>query len=140
VTVTSSTLRTAFTEFADTSKYPDATVAWWIARAYRMLRLEVWGDDLDDGVTLYIAHNLVLSAKNVSGAASGNLGGVSGPISSKSVGGVSASFDTHAVTIEGAADYNLTTYGVQFYRMMMMYGAGGLQLSGSGEHPESPEV
>ena len=138
MTVIASSFRAVFTEF-DSTKYPDATVTWWIARAYRMLRAEVWGDDIDDGVMLFIAHNLVLGYRNIKGAASDNLGASSGPVASKGVGAVSVSFDTTAGTIEGAADYNLTTYGVQFAHLMRMYGAGGIQVTGHNEDALFPD-
>lgn len=105
-----------------------------------MLRAEVWGDDLDDGSMLYIAHNLVLARRNAKGAATDNLGASAGPIASKGVGAVSVSYDVAAGTIEGAGAYNLTTYGVQFYQLMMMYGAGGVQLSGPDEPPQPRDV
>lgn len=133
MTIAPDDLRAAFTEFGNTTTFPDATVQWWLNRAYKMLRVEVWGDDLDDGVMLYVAHNLVIAARNAAAAAAGNisgLGSASGPIASKGVGPVSVSYDTHAGTIEGAGFYNLTSYGVQFYQLVLLYGAGGVQLSG----------
>jgi hypothetical protein len=53
---------------------------------------------------------------------------VAGPIASKSVGGVSISYDVGAVTIENAGHWNGSQYGIQFYQLAMIVGAGVTQL------------
>ncbi|MBZ9939142.1 DUF4054 domain-containing protein [Mesorhizobium sp. BR1-1-16] len=104
-------------------------VQGWIDFAAIMLPADRWGAALDRGIELYVAHHIALQMK---GAAVGRLGGipgqVQGPLASKTVDKVSMSYDTGAVAIEGAGDWNLTVYGVQFQRLARMFGAGGIQL------------
>ena len=61
-------------------------------------------------------------------SAGGIPGSSSGVQSSKSVDGVSVSYDTTVATVEGAGNLNLTTYGTRFAELRDMFGAGGLQL------------
>lgn len=128
MTITADDFRTNFPEFNDTSKFTDGQAKFWIGMAYKMLSSDVWGDQLDFGVQLYVAHNLTLAGKN----AVGGPGSTSGPLSSKGVGPVSVSYDVSAGTIQGAASYNMTTYGIQFYQLASLFGAGGIQLYGDG--------
>lgn len=123
MTVTTASFRGDFPEFADTTIYSDAQVSLWLNFANLSLQSaqDRWADFLDIGTELLMAHNIAISAK----AGAGKVGG---PIASKSVGGVSASYDTSAVTIEGAGQYNMTSYGVRFLQMARMIGAGGVQL------------
>lgn len=129
VTVTAQSFRSVFPEFSNVAIYPDEGVAYWIGIAYRMLPEDRWADMLDHGVMLYTAHNLALGAANNRSASGAGIPGQSvGVLSSKTVDKVSASYDTGAGTIEGAGDWNLTTYGIRFRRLGRMFGAGGVQL------------
>ena len=116
----------AWPQFATT---PEAQVQFWIDRAYALLDAIRWADQLDFGVTLYVAHMITLSQKAVS-----QKGSVVGVASSKSVGGVSVSYDTGSVTIRDAGSYNATIYGIQFYELVLMIGSSGLQLTGGAEY------
>ncbi len=74
---------------------------------------------------LFAAHNTVLGAQ---AAAVANVGGIvgqtSGPLASKTVGPVSASYDVNAVTSENAGILNATQYGQRLWKMMLTFGSG----------------
>lgn len=130
MTVTAASFRADFPEFASTTTYPDAMVSVWLAAAGNLLDAARWGALLDLGTELFIAHNLVLGARDQKAATNGGTGGAaSGVMSSKSVDKVSVSYDTGAGTIEGAGAWNLTTYGVRYLQLARLVGAGGLQIS-----------
>jgi hypothetical protein len=121
--------RLDFPEFADVVKYPDGMLTTWSAIAEKLLIASRWADLLTIGVMLYTAHQLVLARGNSNQSAAGGIpGSGTGLKSSKSVGGVSVSYDTSSVIEQDAGFYNLTTYGQQFYRLMMVVGMGGYQL------------
>lgn len=131
--VTASTFRAAFPEFADTETYPDEMVDLWITAANRLMSADRWASLLDLGTQLFIAHNLVLGARDRKAAANGGVGGTSGGVvASKSVDKVSVSYDTGAGTISGGGAWNLTTYGVRYLQLARMVGAGGMQISPGG--------
>ena len=124
-----STLRAHFPEFANTTDYPDAQVNFWLGVADKALDVNVWGDLLDMGAELYACHNIAIATKNQRTAAAGGIPGtVTGPQSSKAVDKVSSSHDTGAVIHAGAGHWNLTTYGIQFYNLVRIVGAAGVQL------------
>lgn len=121
--------RSMFPEFADEQKYPDIMLDTWSAVAVTQLNENRWGDLYNQGIRLYTAHNIVLSRKNLVAAEKGkDPGGQSGILSSKSVGDVSGSYDTHAVTFENAGNFNLTTYGRDFWQLAQIVGMGGEQV------------
>lgn len=120
------TFRADFPEFAAVD---DSRVTFWLTIAGTLLQSDRWGDLLDHGVELFVAHHLAIDAANQrAGAAGGGLGQNSGPVASKAVDKVSVSYDTGAATIAGAGHWNLTTYGTQFYALWRMMGTGGIQL------------
>lgn len=125
MTIAPSGFVVAFPEFGNAT-YPTPTVQFWLTQGYQDLNASRFGQDIDLAVMLFAAHNLVLGARNAAAAAtpSGIVGQASGPLSSKSVGGVSASFDTGAVATEGAAIYNSTSYGQRLWSLMMQFGSG----------------
>ena len=129
MTVSAASFRASFPEFASTTTYPDAAVTMWLTAAGDLLSAERWGNLLDLGTSLYIAHNLTLGAKDAKAASMGGVGGGSaGVVSSKSVDKVSVAYDTGAGTIEGAGAWNLTTYGVRYLQLARMVGAGAVQI------------
>ena len=123
MTVSASSFRTHFPEFTDTAAYPDATVTFWLGYAVKMLPGDRWGTLLDLGIELFIAHNLVLGKQSAV-----RPGSVTGPMNSKSVGALSAGYDTGAVTFEDAGHWNATAFGSRFYQLARTMGAGGMQL------------
>ena len=83
----------------------------------------------DFAIGLYVAHNLTLEKQALDQAARGGAPtGVSGILSSKSVGQVSASYDISSATEEGAGWYNLTIYGRRLFQLAMAKGAGPYQI------------
>lgn len=88
-----------------------------------------WGNMAPNGVMLYVAHEITLAARDAkSGGMGGAPGGTSGPINSKTVGSVTASYDTQQVAEKDAGFWNLTTYGKQFIRLSRLFGAGCVNL------------
>ena len=123
------TFRQQFPEFSDTTAYPGDTIDLHLAVGALSLDAGVWGDLHDRGLGLFVAHNLAIDAQNQAQSLVGGVPGkVSGPQTSKSVDKVSASYDVGAVTYEGAAFWNLTSYGVRLYQLVRLVGAGGRQL------------
>jgi hypothetical protein len=123
------TFRTDFPEFADTTLYPDSRVNFYLGLGAKLLPACRWGDLLDFGLELYTAHYLVIATRNQDAAAAGGVpGAVTGVATSKAVDKVSVSYDTTSVLNADAGFWNMTTYGVEFYQLMMTVGAGGVQL------------
>ena len=115
----------AFPEFANTTLYPVAQFAFWEAEAERELPAIRLGSSLPVAIMLFVAHNVSLSAQAARTAASGGIaGGVDGPVSSKSVGSVSKSYDLGSSASTGAGEFNLTGYGRRLYRLLKAAGAG----------------
>jgi hypothetical protein len=130
VTVTVSSFRTDFPEFKDNVKYPDSGINYYLTLALTMLVNPLrWGTVYDNGVELFIAHNLVLESQAQSSAKTGASPGLqTGAISGKSVGPVSVSYDASAGLEPEASHWNLTVYGTRFLNLARMVGAGGLQV------------
>jgi len=116
------TFRAAYPQFSDMIAVPPETVAYWLAVGTARLAPSRWGNLLDEGLALFIAHKVALGLL----AGKGGLGG--GVVSSKSVGGVSVAYNTEMGTEEGAGAYNLTLYGREFIRLARLVGLGGVQL------------
>ena len=118
--------RSAFPEFADIVKYPDAQVDFWSEFADENLNVDRWEDRLAKGKMLFVAHHLSLAVRNqAAGVISGTNTGI---ISSESAGGVSVSLDNQSASEERAGNYALTTYGLMFIKLARIVGIGGLQL------------
>ncbi len=127
--MTPSQFRQDFPEFTDTAKYPDATVEFWLTVSASLVNACRWGVLTDQGIELCTAHHLVLGARDEQAANVGGIPGqMTGPLSSKAVDKVSASYDTGAATIDDGGFWNLTTYGVRYLTLAKMMGAGGIQL------------
>lgn len=120
-------LITAFPEFGDTTRYPASQVDYWLGIADAQVSKDRFGTSRDLAVMLFVAHNIVLSARSVVTAATG--GAVGAPLavaSSKSVGGASISYDTSLTAIPGAGVWNATSYGQRYYQMLRAFGSGPL--------------
>jgi hypothetical protein len=129
VTVTISQFRSDFPEFGSTTVYPDGQLTFWLTLGSLLINADRWGDVVNFGVELYMAHNLALGARAQEQAASGGIPGTaSGMLSSKSIDKVSASYDTASVAEEFGGSWNLTTYGQRLYRLMQQFGSGPLQI------------
>ncbi|CAM2295246.1 DUF4054 domain-containing protein [Ralstonia mannitolilytica] len=127
--MTPADFRATFPEFSDTTKYPDASIEFWMGIAVSLVNPDRWGVLTDQGVSLVTAHHLVMGQRDQAAAAVGGAPGeVKGPTASKSVDKVSVSYDTGAVALSDAGFWNLTTYGVRFMTIARAMGAGGMQL------------
>ena len=125
-----------FGEFSNVSVYPTAMISFWLGVAANFINPTRWGNLAQQGQALLTAHYLVLAqriateqaAQNATNGAS-TMGLTQGVITAKSVDGVSVNMDVGAVTMEGAGAYNRTSYGIQYYQLAQMFGAGGLQIN-----------
>jgi hypothetical protein len=127
--ITVAQFRIDYPEFADVTRYPEATIERQLRLASILLGEMAWGDLWGYGIELRAAHYLTVGARNAASAlAGGSGGGVAGLMTSKSVDKVSASYDVSAVTNAGAGFWNTTGYGVEFYALLMTIGAGPVQL------------
>ena len=115
----------SFPEFSDSTTYPPARIQLEISAAYGQLNASRFGSQLDLAASLFVAHYLVLAARQNKAALQGGIPGqAAAPQSSKTVGPVSASYDTQAAAIEGAGLWNSTVYGQRLYKMMQQYCLG----------------
>lgn len=126
MSVTPASFRTHFPEFT-VAKYPDTVVQFWIDLAVKMLVVSRWDTVLDQGIELYVAHNLAVGSA-VSASGGSTVGGGGGPVSSKTVDKVSVTYDVSSVAIEDGGDWNATSYGRRFLQLSRMIGAGAIQL------------
>ncbi len=129
--------RLQFPEFSNQEKYPDPMVTVWLNVATQLVNAERWGNLTDLGVNLLLAHFVVLAARSHDQADGGKIPGqVNGVLSSKSADGLSASYDVSSIMVEGAGDFNLTSYGIRFVKMGRMMGMGPLHI-GTGTSTEN---
>ena len=120
---------TDFPEFNNATNYPVDSITFWLTVAALLVNAPLWGDLTNLGIELLAAHNLVMEAQSLRQNANGAVVGImQGPIASKGIDGVNVSYAVEAVKGEGAELYNLTTYGLRYWQLARMIGAGGLQL------------
>ncbi|BAE74939.1 hypothetical protein SGGMMB4_03865 [Sodalis glossinidius str. 'morsitans'] len=122
--------RDNFPQFADPAKYPKTHIEFLLNLADVLLSEKFTSKDLFPYfVGLFVAHYMVLWAADSKAMATGGAGGASGGVaSSKSVDKVSVSYDTGATLNPDAGFWNYTRYGAEFWQLIMMFGAGGIQL------------
>lgn len=121
--------RKNFPEFNDTARYPDSMILFWSTIAFQQVNECRWKKMYLNGVQLYTAHEIVLASRNSATAINGGAPGTNGGlVNSKTVDGVTVSYDTTSTAEKNAGYYNLTVYGQQFYRFAMLFGAGSIQL------------
>jgi len=122
--------RTDFTEFANTTNFPDSVILFWAGLGIKLMNPKRWGEILYEGLELWVAHNVTLSAKDNASVNDGGLpGDSSGVISNQSAGGVNVSIDTAATLEAEGGNYNLTPYGTRLKRLIDIVGCGGTQLT-----------
>ena len=119
--------RAAMTEFADTTRYPDSVINFWMGLADLRLSRCRWGVLRNYGLSLFTAHNITLAAQN-SANASGMPGTGIGLASSESAGPLSISTDTQITAEPDGGNFNLTVYGQMYLRLARQIGIGGLQV------------
>lgn len=129
MTVTAASFRANFPAFASTTTFPDTEVNFWIALGVLLHDAGRWGNLLDFGIQLFVAHNLSLEAGSNAASAGGQTPGqIQGPLSSATVDKVSYSRDPGAAMDPANGHWNLTTYGLRYIRLVRMIGAGPLQV------------
>ena len=140
MTVTATSFIEMFPEFQNPATYPAATITFYLSLGYLLLPPVRWGTLLDYGVALFTAHHVAIAAANIATAAAAGIPGTdTAIISSKTIDKVSAGYDVNAGIIPNAAYYNLTNYGVQFYQLVLQFGAGGF-VTGGGPLPIGPGI
>lgn len=123
--------RALLPEFADSSVFADESIGPWLWIATQQLDPARWGVMFNIGVSWFVAHQLALQRQATLVARRGGVPGMAlGVVSSKSVNGVSVSYDTNLGGIAGSGDWNLTTYGIRFLSFARMFGSGGVQITG----------
>jgi hypothetical protein len=128
MTVSVPSFRSDFPEFSNSGIYADSAVTFWLNLGVQLFDPAVWSTLVDMATELFIAHNLVLEQQAGNSVNNGGVPGInSGPLSSKSVSKVSASYDSGASTLEGWGNFNLTVYGTRLATFMQMAGQGGIQ-------------
>ncbi len=108
-------------------------VAFHLRVAGKRLPPDRWGDMLEDGMGLYVAHKLTLEARaNKSTDGTGAMDAAAGLLAneSKTVGSVSVSrgYASPAAANAKMGGFAATTYGQDFWELMMIVGAGGIQI------------
>ncbi len=128
--VTPASFRQEFKAFADPLLYSDAAITALVTAAGYLLNVNRWDPNIIDyGTSLFVAHHLVLAARDDLAASAGGIAGqVQGILISKQVDKVSAQYDWQAVINEGASYWNMSTYGIRFKQLSDLFGAGGMQL------------
>jgi hypothetical protein len=117
--------RQKYPEFNDPVIYSNDVIAIWADVAAALVNVDRWGNLAQYGMELVTAHHLVISQRDADDAEIGKEPGkVIGVQTAKTVDKVSGSYDASRVTSEGADFWNMTTYGVRYYRFVKMMGAG----------------
>ncbi|KFC07532.1 phage protein [Trabulsiella guamensis ATCC 49490] len=126
---TNDQFRADFPEFADKTRYPDASVNFYLLQADTILNQDVLGDQFVYLSELFTAHYTELRGRNLAAASAGGVSTAgSGVAASKSVDKVSVSYDNSGTINPDAGFWNKTGYGQEFFWWWSMFGAGGRQL------------
>lgn len=136
MTVSVESFRATFRAFNDPGKFPDDAVTYYIQLATNFLAGSALSAgnrfdplSLDRAVSLYMAHQLTLDARDVDAVVAGAVPGeLEGVATAKAVDKVSISMDSKAVTFDDEPFWNQTRFGVQLIDLVRMFGAGGIQL------------
>lgn len=114
--------------FMDPIKYEATQVEFYISLAYTMLSATRWGNTLDFGVSLFVAHFLALDELARQGGSNQVPGTVIGVLTGGTVDKVSYTRDASAILEDGAGHWGMTMYGLQYLRLVRMMGAGPIQI------------
>lgn len=83
----------------------------------------------DFATELFVAHSIVLEKQAIDQASTGgNPGTQIGVITSKSIGGVSVSFDVSQIVDQKSGFWGQTQYGLRFIRLARLRGMGPIQI------------
>lgn len=104
--------------FAETPDEP--TVQRWLDRSVRFFNADAWDDLLPDGVSNWVAHNLVLEAQL--GATFATAGGGLDAVG-KGVGQMRVQYSDKIVDLKAKDPFMRTVYGQEYRRLQRMIGA-----------------
>jgi len=121
MSITPAEFKTRFPEF---DSLADARIQLFIDDAELELDEDRWGDLYDKGLSYLTAHLLYIGEQTSTGQGEGG-----GPLSTKAVGDVSLSFGSYLTTNKDANSFNATSYGQEYYRLMMMVGMGAVAVT-----------
>lgn len=122
--------RKAFPAFLNPTCPADHEITFWMELGKKLTGKEIWCDLWEHGVFLFTAHFLALEFNSQKAGKAGNMPGqVIGVVTSGSVDKVSFSRDASAAMDTTAGHWNLTTYGLQYRRLVLMVGAKPMQVS-----------
>lgn len=125
MTATAASFRGVFTAFSNTTNYTTVEVEWWLQLALKLHNADRWGNLLDEGVYLFVAHNLSIEFNAKAAACAEQApGAVVGTVTSGSVDRVSYSRDASAAMDPKNGHWNLSSYGLRWIRLSRMIGAG----------------
>lgn len=126
MTVTPTQFRTDLTAFANATQFPDTAVQMYLDDAYLMLPAARWGTMLDRGAEYFAAHFLALDDQADKIAANGGTPGLGvGPLTAKSIGPLSKSYDTKLGIDPNAGHWAQTMYGRRLWQWIRLFGMGG---------------
>lgn len=127
--LTPAQFRHDFPAFASPSAYPDEAIAYWIDVVLTQVPMDPnrWSQNLRLGQELFVAHMLTLERQNQLATSRGQPAMAAGPAVSRSVGGVSVSYDLSGAYYQDAGFWNLTTYGQRYWYYLNQAGMGPLQ-------------
>lgn len=108
-----------FPEFANLVSYPIARVDFWLDFSKDFVNSARWGTKTNYGICLLTAHQLFMDSRN---------GQTKGVIKNKSVDSVSYSADVNLTTMKKAGYYNNSSYGVQYWQLSQLFGAGPISV------------
>lgn len=117
--------REKFPEFANVVAWPDPIIQFWSDLAELEVSTCRFGAASTHAVMVLTAHYLAMAKLNGIGPNPGSGGGAA---TSKSVGDVSVSYDTSAISGVTGSLYAGTRYGTMYASMARRYGAGAVQL------------
>lgn len=106
-----------FPEFVNLVDYPKTRVEFWLDFATNFVNTQRWSSMTNYGISLLTAHQLAMEKMTKNGQ-------VKGVITSKTVDSVSYTQDVKLTTYAKAGYFNLTTYGIQYWNLVQMMGAG----------------
>jgi hypothetical protein len=121
-----------FPAFNDANQYPVASIQMYLSLAIASLSAGRFTQYLNMAIELYTAHFLTLDRMDEKATRTGGIPGQqAGQVASKSLGGANISYDTSGAVEPGGGHWNLTTFGKRYYRLVMMAGMGGVQITGA---------
>jgi Protein of unknown function (DUF4054) len=145
MTITTAQFRQWFPEFTSVVDYPESSMQFWLnisdlpmINEQRLTKTPGPnnGPSLYDlAQCMFVAHNIVLEKQALDAARTGGTpGGSVGPIASKSLGPGSITYDVNSVIYADAGFWNGTPYGLRYWWLVQMAGAGPVFV-GAGTYP-----